>query len=142
MLFLNFNYTATPELYINNHKGAVQPNSVRINYIHGKLNTPENPMIFGFGDELDTNYSKLELTKINGFFNYIKSFWYFKTGNYHELVRFIESEEFQVFTFGHSCGLSDRTMLNIIFEHKNCKSVKIYYHGSPTGRNNYTPLTE
>jgi hypothetical protein len=29
---------------------------------------------------------------------------------------------------GHSCGLSDRTLLNAIFEHKNCRSIKVYYH--------------
>jgi hypothetical protein len=29
---------------------------------------------------------------------------------------------------GHSCGISDRTLLNTIFEHDNCKSIKIYYY--------------
>ncbi|MDR2888026.1 MAG: hypothetical protein LBV26_08540, partial [Bacteroidales bacterium] len=28
---------------------------------------------------------------------------------------------------GHSCGNSDRTLLNTIFEHKNCISVKPFY---------------
>lgn len=136
-LILNFNYTSTPESYmlkdnISNHQ---------INYIHGKVNDEQNRFIFGFGDELDIDYSKLELQRNNEFFEYIKSFWYFKTSNYHNLVRFIEGEEFQVYILGHSCGLSDRTMLNMIFEHENCKSIKIFYHGTKE-KNNYTNLTQ
>ena len=48
---------------------------------------------------------------------------------------------------GHSCGLSDRTLLNTIFEHENCRSIKIYYHekknekGKVTG-DNYTEITQ
>jgi hypothetical protein len=29
--------------------------------------------------------------------------------------------------YGHSCGLSDRTLLNTIFEHDNCRSIRFYY---------------
>ena len=29
---------------------------------------------------------------------------------------------------GHSCGLSDRTLLNTIFEHKNCRSIKTFFY--------------
>jgi hypothetical protein len=29
---------------------------------------------------------------------------------------------------GHSCGLSDRTLLNSLFEHHNCLSIKVFYH--------------
>ena len=29
---------------------------------------------------------------------------------------------------GHSCGNSDRTLLNTIFEHENCVSIKPFYH--------------
>jgi hypothetical protein len=29
---------------------------------------------------------------------------------------------------GHSCGLSDRTLLNTLFEHENCTSIKIFYN--------------
>jgi hypothetical protein len=50
------------------------------------------------------------------------------TKNFYELTRFIESNNFQTYIYGHSCGISDRTMLNQIFEHENCKSIKIFYH--------------
>jgi hypothetical protein len=136
-LILNFNYTTTIENYCNTNNN---PKS-RINYIHGKLGSKENDIIFGFGDELDDDYLKMELEKTRGFLKYIKSFGYFKTSNYYNLIRFIDSKPFQVFILGHSCGLSDRTMLNMIFEHTNCKSIKIFYHGDKE-KNNYTALTQ
>ena len=136
-LLLNFNYTSTIENYYSNENNPAH----EINYIHGKLKSQDNPTIFGFGDELDEHYLKMELEKAKGFFKYIKSFWYFKTSNYYNLIRFIDSMPFQVFILGHSCGLSDRTMLNMIFEHENCKSIKIYYHGDKDN-NSYAALTE
>jgi hypothetical protein len=44
---------------------------------------------------------------------------------------------------GHSCGLSDRTMLKEIFEHENCVSIMIYYHkwGSEDNQNDYVNKT-
>lgn len=29
---------------------------------------------------------------------------------------------------GHSCGLSDRTMFKEIFEHQNCKSIRLFHY--------------
>ena len=29
---------------------------------------------------------------------------------------------------GHSCGLSDRTMFKDIFEHENCKSLRLFHY--------------
>ncbi|MCD0489671.1 bacteriophage abortive infection AbiH family protein [Pedobacter sp. MC2016-14] len=134
-LILNFNYTSTIEKYVS-------VKNVNVNYIHGKLNDKQNPIIFGFGDELDGEYNKFELDTTKEIFRYIKSFWYFKTSNYHNLLRFIQSNKFQVYILGHSCGLSDRTMLNMIFEHENCISIKIHYYALKGGSNNYTELTE
>ena len=57
---------------------------------------------------------KYEDEKNNDLFKHIKSFEYLKTKNYSLLTRFVESEDFQVHIYGHSCGLSDRTMLNQI----------------------------
>ncbi|MBV8391088.1 MAG: hypothetical protein JO080_14885, partial [Mucilaginibacter sp.] len=140
-LILNFNYTPTVEKYLKRTADLPNLSNIKVNYIHGRINDSTNKIIFGFGDELDEDYKKMELSKENGFFEHIKSFGYFKTSNYHNLIRFIESNEYQIYTLGHSCGLSDRTMLNMIFEHPNCKSIKIYYHKFEGG-NNYTRLTQ
>lgn len=137
---LNFNYTPTVQKYLES--GTV--NNVKkysVNYIHGQIDNPNNPMIFGFGDEVNPLYSQLEAENINEYFRYIKSFWYFKTNNYRDLVRFISGDMYQVVVLGHSCGLSDRTMLKMIFENENCKSIKVYAHYKEDGSSNYENLT-
>jgi len=139
-LILNFNYTNSLNPYIGNYYRRSSRAVPNINYIHGQLGDKLNPLIFGFGDELDDDYLKMERERAKGYFDYIKSFWYFRTSNYRELTRFIESDTYQVYILGHSCGLSDRTMLHMIFEHSNCKSIKIYYHGTKEN-NNYTAIT-
>ena len=136
---LNFNYTNTIEKYVT-AEALKPPNKFAINYIHGKLKDELTPMIFGFGDELDEAYIKMEREQAKGYFEHIKSFWYFRNSRYKDLVRFTDNDLYQVCIIGHSCGLSDRTMLNMIFEHKNCKSIKIYYHGDDNA-SNYTDLT-
>lgn len=137
-MLLDFNYTPTTDEY---YKGHNFNGSIELNHIHGKINDSKNPLVFGFGDELDDNYKRIEDSKVNEFFKYIKSFWYLKRSNYYNLVRFIESDEYQIFIWGHSCALSDRTLLNMLFEHRNCKSIKIYFHGDEN-ENNHTHLTE
>jgi hypothetical protein len=135
--FLNFNYTNTVHQY-----ALSTPNStVTVSYIHGKLGDNANKLVFGFGDELDQRYKQMEDdSSTEGYFEYIKSFWYLRTSNYRELVDFLDANEYQVYVLGHSCGLSDRTMLQMIFEHQHCKSVKIYYH-EKKGVDNYVSIT-
>ncbi|GEP94507.1 AbiH family protein [Chitinophaga cymbidii] len=139
-MILNFNYTSTINRYVERLDKSLQ-NTIKINNIHGTLSDPDNPMVFGFGDELDEYYSLMEKSRIKGFFKYIKSFWYFRTENYHDLIRFIESDSYEVVILGHSCGLSDRTMLNMVFEHENCRSIRIYYYENGI-HNNFNELTE
>lgn len=139
-MILNFNYTDTVEHYFGTPRYGPPLSYTKVNYIHGKLNTSENPLIFGFGDELDENYRTMEREKTKGFLNFIKSFWYFRTSNYHDLLRFTKSGAYQIFILGHSCGLSDRTMLNMLFENENCKSIRIFYY-KKGDYNNYDELT-
>jgi len=37
--------------------------------------------------------------------------------------------------------LSDRLLLNEVFEHENCKSIKIYFYENEKGKNDYTTKT-
>lgn len=135
---LNFNYTYTIDSYYATCHNHIP---TEVNFIHGELNNIENPLIFGFGDEFDKNYNEFEDHKNNLLFKHIKSFGYFKTRNYHNLIRFLDSDDFQVFIIGHSCGLSDRTMLKQIFEHERCKSIKIFHHRRSDNSNDYTEKT-
>ena len=72
----------------------------------------------------------------------IKTFKYSNEQNYRNMLRFIESSPFQVFIMGHSCGNSDRTLLNTIFEHKNCVSIKPFYYKKADGSDNYTEVVQ
>ncbi|MDA9554910.1 bacteriophage abortive infection AbiH family protein [Pelobium sp.] len=121
---LNFNYTNTINKYFN------QTTSARavINNIHGKINDSSNPINLGFGDERDKFYSEIEDANENEYLRFMKSFYYSNTNNYKKLFDFLEKGEFQIQIMGHSCGLSDRTLLNSLFEHHNCISIKVFYH--------------
>lgn len=140
---LNFNYTDTLYKYgRHNLSYENQEVSVEFNFIHGEINKADNPLIFGYGDETDEHYSVLEKLNDNQLFEHIKSFGYFKTTNYHNLLRFIGSEDYQVYIIGHSCGLSDRVMLKHIFEHKHCRSIQIFYHKREDGTDDYVEKTQ
>lgn len=138
VLFLSFNYTSTLEKYIEKRNNDIP---TKINYIHGQLQSNNNPIIFGFGDEYNKSYLEFEEINNKQLLQHIKSFGYFKTSNYHDLIRFLESDVFQVCIYGHSLGLSDRTMLKQIFEHENCKSIKIFYHKTGDDQNDFTDKT-
>lgn len=131
LYFLNFNYTPSLETILNNSRASQLGNfkdKLRTNQIHGDLKTESDFLIFGYGDEMDKDYNKIEEKNDNRYFDNIKSFKYAEKSNYRDLLRFLNSDSYQVIVYGHSCGLSDRLMLNEIFEHQNCKSIKIYYY--------------
>ena len=123
ILFLNFNYTDIEKHYSYNDDFKIETI-----HIHGELNSTQNPIIFGYGDELEENYSKLENLQDNAYLENIKSVKYLETDNYKQMLNFINSDKYQIFILGHSCGNSDRTLLNTLFEHENCVSVKPYYY--------------
>jgi len=135
LYFLNFNYTKTFEDYLKICNKKIPTD---YNYIHGSLSGIKGKPIFGFGDEFDKKYIEFEDEKNTALFKHIKSFEYLQTKNFYLLTRFIESNDFQVHIYGHSCGISDRTMLNQIFEHDNCKSIKIFYHKIDKDNNDFT----
>lgn len=133
--FLDFNYTSL----IRDLKADGDIDYI---HIHGTLDNDENPLIFGYGDEIDDAYIEMEKTNINEFLKHIKSFGYFRTNNYSRLANFIASEPYIVYIWGHSCGLSDRTLLNMIFEHDNCAGIKIFYHQSEDESDNFEDITQ
>ena len=132
-MLLSFNYTGTAKMY--------DGNNIELNFIHGDLEHPEN-IIFGYGDELDKNYQDILDKNNNEFLRNVKSVKYLETRHYHELLEFLLSAPFQVLIMGHSCGNSDRTLLNTVFEHENCVSIKPFYHKWDEGRDNYLELVQ
>ncbi len=99
-------------------------------------------MIFGYGDELDENYKKILNEDDNEFLRNIKSIKYLESNNYRRMLEFIETEPYQIYIMGHSCGNSDRTLLNTLFEHKNCVSIKPYFYQKEDGSDNYLEIVQ
>lgn len=134
VLLLNFNYTGTADKY-----GF--PKVATINHIHGTLTKPDS-MIFGYGDELDEGYIQILKQEDNECLRNIKSIKYLESSNYRKMLQFIESAPYQIYIMGHSCGNSDRTLLNTLFEHRNCVSIKPYYHQKEDGSDNYMEIIQ
>jgi len=122
---VNFNYTDTDKKYA--HKISEEDGDLIIR-LHGELHNLKNPMIFGYGDELAKSYSEIEDLDDNRYLEYVKSIKYSLTDNYCDLYSFINSGiGYHIYLFGLSCGNSDRTLLNELFEHPNCEKIKIFY---------------
>lgn len=130
IMFLNFNYTKTTDMY---QKSADIFSQI---HIHGALHNPAG-MIFGYGDEFDDKYRRLQALNNNECLANIKTIKYQESDNYRRVLQFIESAPFQVYIMGHSCGNSDRTLLNTIFEHDNCISIKPFFYKKEDGSDSY-----
>lgn len=137
IMLLNFNYTNTADMYMPNDDNVYFP----INHIHGELSNP-NSVIFGYGDELDEKYQEIRNLNNNELLKNMKSIRYLEDVNYRNLLTFIESAPYQVYIMGHSCGVSDRTLLNTLFEHPNCVSIKPFYYENEQGQDNYIEIVQ
>ena len=135
IMLLDFNYTDTTDLYIP------KADKFTVNHIHGRLSNPES-VIFGYGDELDNSFKELLDKNNDEYLRNIKSIRYQEVPNYRNMLRFIESSPYQIYIMGHSCGNSDRTMLNTLFEHRNCVSIKPFYHKWDDGTDNYMEIVQ
>lgn len=135
IMLLDFNYTNTSDLYLP------RGDKFTINHIHGNLSNPKS-VIFGYGDELDNSFNELLDKKDKEYLRNIKSIRYLEVPNYRNMLRFIESSPYQIYIMGHSCGNSDRTMLNTLFEHRNCVCIKPFYHKWDDGTDNYMELVQ
>lgn len=144
VLLLNFNYTPIAIAYLLIQIEELKYGSdikAEMNFIHGDITKPRT-LIFGYGDELDDTYSSLLKNEDNEYLRFIKSIKYLETDNYRKLLEFIESDNYQIYIMGHSCGNSDRTLLNTLFEHKNCVSIKPYYYQKADGSDNYMDIVQ
>ncbi|NQX99272.1 MAG: hypothetical protein HRT73_15545, partial [Flavobacteriales bacterium] len=124
------------------HKKYVKDNgsNIIVVNIHGELNNPQNPIIFGVGDEHHSKYKELSESNENGYLVNIKSIKYLETLNYRKLVSQLNAGDFSVHILGHSCGISDRTLLSEIFNSSTCRnqSIRIYHHN---GKNSFIKKT-
>jgi hypothetical protein len=136
IMLLNFNYTKTADMYM-----PVDEHHFPINHIHGHLDNPDS-VIFGYGDELDNKYQEISSLNNNELLKNIKSIRYLEDVNYRNVLEFVESAPYQIYIMGHSCGTSDRTLLNTLFEHPNCVSIKPFYYQNDEGQDNYIEIVQ
>lgn len=137
IMLLDFNYTTTTSRYfINDYYKDID---IDIIHIHGKLNDL-NSVIFGYGDEMDDRLKDIMRLNDNEYLTNIKSVRYCETNSYKRMLAFMESGYFQACIIGHSCGMSDRTLLNAIFEHKQCVSIKPHYRIDKNNNENYSDI--
>ncbi|KAB7529264.1 hypothetical protein F8C76_15650 [Flagellimonas olearia] len=126
VLFLNFNYTDSLHKVLG--FSGLKPEYQIIN-IHGQAGSNSSPIIFGYGDDTHRRYTEMEGENSDALLEFIKSFYYNRTTDYHKMLGFMEMDKYEVYIVGHSCGLSDRTLLKSIFEHEQCLSIKIFHRG-------------
>lgn len=121
-LILNFNYTDTVLKYDSVNSG------LKIVNIHGELNSEKNPIIFGFA--ADDTQSRILIDKDNKeYMRNIKKHCYKRTSNQNKLIDYLEKiDKIDVLILGHSCGISDKLILNQIFNHKNINSIRVFFH--------------
>ena len=137
-LFLNFNYT---ELLLKYCEQIPRRAWEHIS-IHGVLDGNDGDfgqkIIFGYGDERNEEFQSFEKNRApKEAYQLIKSYKYLESRSYQQVIRFINSNPYQVSIFGHSCGQSDRTLLRTIFNHPNCLSIKPYYYKEQNGNDDY-----
>ena len=143
-VFLNFNYTNTIQRYISNLKTNHTINPILIN-IHGLIKNNIDEIIFGYGDEIDEDYQKLEKLNANVFLDNIKSFAYLKSDNYKKFFDILNNKPFEdywVHILGHSCGISDRILLKNLFDNKRCKTIQIHFHIRDDGTDDFFEKTQ
>lgn len=129
LIILNFNYTNT----LSNYRNYIKYEDFREIKIHGSIDVP-NSIIFGYGDESEMFYRKLEDTKQNFFLDHFKSFHYIQSNNYSKLFELLDMDSsWHTHIIGHSCGVCDRILLKELFDNENCKRITIYPYKKPDG---------
>ena len=128
-LILNFNYTRIVEsLYSKVIKCPII-------HIHGELENDDNPIIFGYAANHKESRDLLSKND-NEYMRNVKKHLYKRTNNHSKLIGFLDKyggraniyEQIDVFFLGHSCGLSDKLILNEILNNKDIYAIRRFYY--------------
>lgn len=134
LAIINFNFTnKIINNYINNLKNNNKHfhSNFRLINIHGELNNPTNPIIFGYGDDNSDKYKEIQNTENNELLINFKTFQYLRNNNYKNAIGILDRDYgIKVEIIGHSCGMTDKSLLKSIFEHPNVTSVEYRYHSN------------
>lgn len=130
---INFNFTnKILSKYINNlndENPKLIHNNFKLVNVHGQLFNATNPIIFGYGDDNSEQYKEIQNREENDFLLNFKTFQYLSNNNYKMALGLLELEKgIKVEIIGHSCGMTDKTLLKTIFEHPNVSNIEYKYH--------------
>ncbi len=121
-LILNFNYTNT----IDRLYSSSLTNSKRL-YFHGKIDSKENPIVFGYAASHEDSRKLIEKNN-NQYMKYIKKHLYKRTANEARLTQYLNDHyQISVLILGHSCGLSDKLILNQILTHEHVETIRTFF---------------
>jgi hypothetical protein len=121
-LCINFNYTS---VFSNLYKQSIPIECINI---HGELNNPSNPIVFGYA-ATEAQNEELLLKNNNEFLKNIKTYHYNRTPIERKLNQFLKSNEmFNVYIIGHSCGLADSNILHRILSHDKLRAIEVLYY--------------
>jgi len=117
---INFNYTSTVKQYITNSE------KITVNHVHGSLK--EDYIIFGYGNDQNTDYQEIKDLEIDEFLRHFKTFDYLNNRNYYliQSQALEKYDEYEVFVLGHSLGLTDKTLLSEILNSDKCKKIHFF----------------
>lgn len=122
--YISFNYTPVISTILFELRKFIK---YRFIAIHGTISIADYPMIFGYGDDTTPEFEQFELdTEDHALIN-MKTSKYPLNGQYQNVLEVLESGEYEVYIVGHSCGISDRTLLQTIFENPNCTQIHVYH---------------
>ena len=125
--FVNFNYTDTLKFYTDtiSNSSDYYGKNIKVNHIHGSI--AEGDIIFGYGNDQNEEYQELKKTENDAFLENFKTFKYLQNDNYKKL--YTEAldvfERYDALVLGHSLGTTDKTLLEEIFNHKECNEIML-----------------
>jgi len=127
IVFINFNYTSILKRALDSFSKF---ENYRIMHVHGVLGDESEPIIMGYGNDMDYDFIKLENNADPSVLEFLKPFHYSRDSKYLELISICEMHDYSVYIAGHSCGITDKTLLKTIVEHKNCKKIRLFHKGT------------
>ncbi len=133
LYLINFNYTPIARMYLDILNEIEDKSIVHIN---GELYSEENPLIFGYGDSTDSKYLEILSKNNNSFLENLKQHKYKNWDSYDNIFEYLDKGNFEIFSIGHSLGLSDKTLLKEIFEHVNLNKIQLFHHKNKKGLEN------
>jgi hypothetical protein len=119
---LNFNYTNTLEKY------SSEIEEEAIIHLHGELGIELNPMIFGYAAS-DSEARELSGRKEKEYLRNVKKICYKRSNETAKFKRFLKiGSGLKVFIFGHSCGESDKLILNQILNNERVNEIRLFFY--------------